>query len=341
MTSMELLKLLGDVSEEYITEAHGSDTRRGKPSQKVILIAAVISLFLLLVGCAAVYVIHTQEYGHWFTDFFSGNEEITADLTDHQQSILDQGLVDIRQSVTDNGYTVTLESGISDGYRALLKLRLDAPEGVILNQGKYSLNVETDIQMPDAEDGDYSASYQGGIRVEDDPNDSTVVFLEEFLFQPPSTVDFSLSDGSIWNIHVREITVYRKTPQESREVVCDGNWDFSLRFSDDAIVTNSAELMEKPVRVSAKRSLGERNFDTKVTVTSFELRTLSASVKVKKPLTGFWEGVMLDPIALVMKDGTRIPAKYRMAVFRNDEMECMYSFDRPVSIDDVAYVDYP
>lgn len=341
MTSMELLELLGEVQDQYVLEAHEGAPAKRVSTRRTLLIAAVITILLLLVGCATVYVISTQEYGHWFTDFFSGNEEITADLTDHQQSILEQGLVEIQQRVTGNGYTLTLESGISDGCRALLKFRLDAPEGVILNQGKYSLNVETDMQMPDAERGDYSASYQGGIKLEDNPNDSTVVFLEEFLFQPPSAADFSLSDGSVWNIHVGQITLYRKTPQESLDVVCDGNWDFSLQFSDDAIVTDTTELLEKPVRVSATRSLGERNFDTKVTVTSFELRTLSASVKVRKPLTGFWEGVMLDPIALVMKDGTRIPAKYRMAVFRDDEMECMYSFDRPVSIQDVAYVDLP
>lgn len=341
MTSMELLELLGEVEDQYVQEAHEGVPAKRISTRRAAMIAAVIAILLLLVGCATVYIIHTQEYGHWFTDFFSGNEEITADLTDNQQSILERGLVDIQQSVTDNGYTVTLESGISDGRRAFLKLRLDAPEGVILNQGDYSLSLETDMQMPDGEDGNYSASYQSETILDDDPNDSAVVFLEEFLFQPPSAVDFSLSDGSVWNIHVGQITVYRETPQESCTVVCDGNWDFSLRFSDDAIVTDTAQLLEKPVRGSATRSLGERKFDTKVTVTSFELRTLSASVTVRKPLTGFWEGVMLEPIALVMRDGTKIPAKYRMAVFRDEEMEFVYLFDRPVSIEDVADVNLP
>lgn len=341
MTSMELLELLGSVPDEYVLEAHDGCSGKRARLRKSVLLAAVIALFLLLVGCTAAYVLRTPEWGHWFSDFFSGKEEVTTALTENQRSILDHGLVDIQQSVTEQGFTITLESGISDGRRAFLKFRMDAPEDTDLTAGDYSLVIDTNFEMPDGEEGDISASYHGGEVLDEDPTDSSIVFLEEFLFQPPSGTDFSLSDGSTWNIEVKEITLYRTEPTESIEVICEGNWDFTLKFSDDALVTESTELLQKPARCNATRWLGKHKLRTKVTLTSIELRTLSATVTVKKPLTGFWDGMRLDPIYLVLNDGTRVLAKFRMAVFRDGSMECMYLFDRPISIYDVAYVDIP
>lgn len=341
MTSLELLELLGSVPDEYVLEAHGHCPGKYARLRKPVLIAAVIVLFLLLVGCTAVYVLRTPEWGHWFSDYFSGKQETTEILTENQQAILDHGLVDIQQSVTEQGFTITLESGISDGRRAFLKFRMDVPEGIDLNIGDYSLVIDTNFEMPDGEEGNISASYHGGEVLDEDPTDSSIVFLEEFLFQPPSGTDFSLSDGSTWKIQVKEITLYRTEPTESIEVICEGNWDFALKFSDDAIVIESTEMLQKPVRCSATRWLGKHKLRTEVTLTSVELRTLSATITVKKPMTGFWDGMMLDPIYLVLNDGTRVLAKFRMAVFRDGSMECMYLFDRPISIYDVAYVDIP
>lgn len=166
--------------------------------------------------------------------------------------------------------------------------------------------------------------------------------LEQYLFLPPSGTDFNLADGSVWNICVEEILAdYGHNENMRREVISGGNWNFSVRFSDDAIVTDTTELLKRPVRCSAKRSLGARSFDIKVKVTSIQLRTLSATVIADKPLTGFWEGVLLDPIYLVLNDGTYVKAEYKMASCRSNHMECMYIFDRPISIDDVAYIDLP
>ena len=82
-------------------------------------------------------------------------------------------------------------------------------------------------------------------------------------------------------------------------------------------------------------------FPLKVKVTSFELRALSAAVRYNKPLTGFWDNVQLNPIYLVMKDGTRIEAHFKTFINRGDHAECLYLFDRPVAAEDVAYVDFP
>ena len=52
MTSMELLEVMGSIRDPYIREAH--EKKKGVSKSRVILIAAIVALMLLLVGCVAV-----------------------------------------------------------------------------------------------------------------------------------------------------------------------------------------------------------------------------------------------------------------------------------------------
>ncbi len=342
MSEMRLLRVIGEVDDVFVAELDEVEItkRRHYRITTLIVIAALISIFGMTV--------YAREYvtplDYWFYKFFSHDASMTNIdmLTENQQSILEHGLVEINQSVTDNGVTVTLESGLSDGYRAYLKFRVDAPEGTILDADGYSLFTKTNFTMPDGEDGNFSVGYRSGKFLDEDPSDSSFVILEEYLFQPPSGTQFSLADGSVWDIRIEHVVAdYDNLDKAHREIFCEGNWNFSVRFSDDAIVTDTTELLERPVRCRAKRSLGDKSFDIKVKVTSIQLRTLSATIIADRPLTGFWEGVLLDPIYLVLNDGTYVKAEYKMTSFRENHMECMYLFDRPISIEDVAYLDLP
>lgn len=66
MTSMELMQCIGQVKGSYILEAQEPNTTNDKSSIRSIkrawLIAAVITLTLLLVGCAVVYVLSLQDF---------------------------------------------------------------------------------------------------------------------------------------------------------------------------------------------------------------------------------------------------------------------------------------
>ena len=342
MSEMRILHAMGDIDEMFIAELNEPETEKHRNYRLTtfIVIAALISI-LAMTAYASEYV---TPLDYWFYKFFSNDDSIASVdmLTENQQSILEHGLVEINQSVTDNGITLTLESGLSDGIRAYLKFRLEDSDGTKLDADDYTLVTKTNIILPDGEDGNFSVSFRSSGMLYKDPNDSSIVMLEQYLFLPPSGTDFNLADGSVWNISVEEILAdYGHNENMRREVISGGNWNFSVRFSDDAIVTDTTELLKRPVRCSAKRSLGARSFDIKVKVTSIQLRTLSATVIADKPLTGFWEGVLLDPIYLVLNDGTYVKAEYKMASCRSNHMECMYIFDRPISIDDVAYIDLP
>lgn len=56
MKSMDLLEVIGSIRDKYILEAHSHNAVQKKriPSKRLFLIAAIIALMLLLVGCVAV-----------------------------------------------------------------------------------------------------------------------------------------------------------------------------------------------------------------------------------------------------------------------------------------------
>ena len=65
MNAMDLLTGLNGVRDSFVAEA--GEFRQGKrrprrlPSKKLWLIAAIIALTLLLVGCAVAYMLHLQD----------------------------------------------------------------------------------------------------------------------------------------------------------------------------------------------------------------------------------------------------------------------------------------
>lgn len=60
MTSLELAIYLGEIREEFITEARNPEQRQHQSLRRIWLIAAVIALAALLVGCAVVYALQLE-----------------------------------------------------------------------------------------------------------------------------------------------------------------------------------------------------------------------------------------------------------------------------------------
>lgn len=337
MNAKQLIYAISEGNDEYIEKMEQPITSKKSYHLTILLVATILISLLGLRVYAAENILPTD---YWLYYFFSGQtaSNSTEALTENQQDVSDHAFVRIDQSVEYSGYTVTLESGISDGKRLLLKYVITAPEGVILDGDSYSLEGRSSIASQN-----YSAYCQSGKFLDDGtPSDNSVSFLWEEIIMVPTEADFSISDDTKWQFHLDSIVEHRSSNGELTEnILAEGSWDFSVTFSEDFLAIRSVELLEHPIRCSAKRSWRDKRFAIKVKVTSVELRPLSATICHRKPLTGDWEGVMLDPIYLVLKDGSRIEARFKMSVNRGSYTEDTCLFDRPISIDDIAYVDYP
>ena len=127
MTSMELFELLGSIGDKYVTEARESAApARRLPRRRLVLIAAMIALSLLLVGCTVAYV------NGWFTDFFAGRSE--TPLSSEQIEFIQENEQIIQESQTKNGWTIELKSAITDGETAYVIFGITAPEDVDLEE---------------------------------------------------------------------------------------------------------------------------------------------------------------------------------------------------------------
>ena len=61
MTAMDLLETIGSIKDQYVLEADSSaHSQKHISIRRTLLIAAVIALMLLLVGCAVVYILRMQ-----------------------------------------------------------------------------------------------------------------------------------------------------------------------------------------------------------------------------------------------------------------------------------------
>ena len=303
-----------------------------------LLLAAVLTVMLTLSVFAAEDI---MTYDNWFRDYFSG-KEVVADISENQLALLESSITPINQSITSNGYTVTLETAITDGYVAYFTFRVDAPEGVVLDKRRYSFaEFPLDIFGKDIEDGKITARSAGWRTLEDEnPTDRTVHLLLEIEINNPEGASAPLTDKAEKTIMLKEFKVLVE-PEGIFETQAEGEWCFHFTLPDTDIVTQEVEMLTSPVRCTAKRWLGQQKFDIAVQITSFRLRALTATLVVEEPLTGFWEGIDLDSIYVVLKDGSRVLARFSNSTYQNGVDIWNAQFDVPISFADVDYIEFP
>ena len=69
---------------------------------------------------------------------------------------------------------------------------------------------------------------------------------------------------------------------------------------------------------------------------------MTATIRYKRPIIAIFQGVHLNkPIYLVLHDGTKVPVRVKMTTYREDYDEALCLFDRPVSAEDVAFIEFP
>ena len=346
MNEMELLRAIGDVEDTYITEMYRYVTSRTKRRiPKTFLLAAIIAVLMFAVTVGASGILRWEDE-EWFDGFFSSTSPDTHTdmITRHQQDLLDAGLVKFGQAVEQNGYTVTLDSALCDGHRLLAKLILDAPEGVVLEEGRYDVILEYRPLYTDGTRMPLGAMTGSCGQLDDpDPTDGRLQFLLDVRLQPSPDADAAMLMGASWKICISEILyVYSREEEYWDDPLATGDWSFLIPFDEYSLLTREVEVLEEPVRMNAKRCLNERTFPVNIRITSLRIRALSAILTYDKPFTGFWHGIEIEgDIYIVMKDGTKIMADWDMGHNKGKYWQESFSFPIPIAWEDVAYVLLP
>lgn len=156
MKAIDLLVGFGSVKDSYVSSAE--EFRQGKHKaqikrlsmRKAWLIAAVIALMLLLVGCAVAYT------NGWFQQIFSSRSE--TPLSSEQIQYIQNNEQIVGQSQTINDWTIDLKSTICDGRTGYLVFQITAPDDVDLEQ---YLNPPT-LDDKRLSMGNYSANGKAG-----------------------------------------------------------------------------------------------------------------------------------------------------------------------------------
>ena len=132
MTSFQLFKELTGVDPELLESIEGRDVRNrtGLPVKRIFLIAAVVALTLLLVGCAVAYA------NGWLQMVFTARSE--QPLSDEQIEYIQNNEQPMEQAQTMDDWTIDLKSTISDGQTSYLVFRITAPESMDLEQYLHS-----------------------------------------------------------------------------------------------------------------------------------------------------------------------------------------------------------
>ena len=312
--------------------------RPGRRWGSRLLLAAAITALLTFSVFAAENI---MTYDNWFRDYFSG-KEVVAKISENQLALLESSITPINQSVTSNGYTVTLETAITDGYVAYFTFRVDAPEGVVLDQYRYMFEeIPLEIFGEQMDDGIRHAR-SGGWRTleDDDPTDNSVGVMLNVSINGTEGLKSPLTDEGEKTIELKTFLFYagNDSPFETQ---AEGDWTFRFVLPDTDPLTQEIEMLPEPVYCTAQRQMGHNNFPLTVQISSFRLRPLTATLVVEEPLTGFWNGVNLDPVYVVLKDGTRILARFTHGIAQDTRWVQTMEFGAPISFADVDYIQFP
>ena len=126
MKEKRVFYALGYVKDQYIEEMYADQKIivSKRPAKRIWLMAAIVAIIALLVGCTIAYT------NGWFADFFSSRSE--EPLSDNQLEYIKNNEQIIQETKADAGWTVELKSTITDGNTGFILFSVTAPEDIDL-----------------------------------------------------------------------------------------------------------------------------------------------------------------------------------------------------------------
>ncbi|MBQ7801671.1 MAG: DUF4179 domain-containing protein [Oscillospiraceae bacterium] len=318
------------IEELTMSKITKKETKHRRIGFRVLAAAAVIAA-LALTSVAA------YNYGGWFQNYFAAQNN--DHLSEDQLAVLEESILEIGQSVTDCGYTVTLESVVSDGMDTYLKLTATALDGRVLD-GKYYYfrGIDVDIPQKPVEDHLVGVTSAGWDYADDeDTTDNVAPMLLEISGNNVANCE----PGAVWTLTLGKLMESNGTDRESDKILAEGEWVFAFTLPEENAGLQELTLLTEPVTIQAQTYLENSSVPDKtveVSMTSLVLRTLSATCTYV-----YGEGLKVDPVTVVLKDGTAMAARFSTASMDLDTLTVRhtFSFDTPVPLDQVDYVEFP
>lgn len=311
MTSFQLFKGMTNIDSELLESVTQQNFKKGTRLRKIWLIAAIITLTVLLVGCAA--------YAwHWYQTYFTIMRE--TPISDSQIDYIQENAQDIHESQTYDGYTVELLSTLSEKERAYLTFRITAPEDVDLSFAFGDENLMFDYAFAGPADAKIPAGGSHKFVEDGDGKKNTIHYVVEIdlavsLFKEDG-IDASFGPGHPWRIVLKNLTRIgydREYEQEllrtkyagqeaymmesdevermhPRTLLAEGRWEFVVEL--DAADLETLELLQSPIVTKAIITRKEHSdtifYDTadaieEITITSVQLHSLGATVTFIPP----------------------------------------------------------
>ena len=346
MKPEKILCAMNDIDDRFLKEAREEAAPRRRPRRFPALVAAVLALTAVTVTAFA-----AEEIAGWFAGYFSARTDTS--LSPEQVRYIAENEQVIGETQEENGWTVRLKSVLADSGTVYATLSISAPTDLPFNETTMLSSEGIDfydqnskpcraMSMRILEDGDGLAT--------------TADLLMEFT---PS----DRNSGKVWTLRIQKLTAWVHdteyeqqlldtkyagqtdimfTDEEAAQIykdvtLAEGPWEFTVDLSESA--AEELEMITEPV--TAQSCYGFKSDGTnvyeEVSITSFLLRPLSATVTAES--TGALD---LTPTAdhklfAVMKDGTQVELRPDWGMTGQQQ----FTAESPIVLDRVDHILLP
>ena len=315
MKPEKILCAMNDIDDRFLEEAREEAAPRRKARRFPALIAAVLALTAVTVTAFA-----AEEIAGWFAGYFSARTD-TA-LSSQQVRYLEENEQVIGETQEENGWTVSLKSVLADSSTIYATLSISAPTDLPFNETTMLSSDGIDFY-----DQNNKPCWAMELQVLDD-GDGLATTADLLMAFTPS----DWNSGKVWTLRIQRLTAWVHdteyeqqlldtkyagqtdimfTDEESAQLyrdvtLAEGPWEFTLDLN--ASTAEELEMITEPV--TAQSCYGFKadgtNVYEEVTVTSFLLRPLSATVTAESTGALDLTSTADRRIFVVMKDGTRV-----------------------------------
>lgn len=323
--------------------------KENKPSRIAfrLLVAAAVIAALAFSAVAAEQIFGA---GDFFKGFFEQQKLDESSWETHsieEQTVpptISQGQVEVmnemgktyEESITSNGTTITPIACFGDENYFYLRIRVEAPENVILPDGIlyqfFNAYGDEEFRLEYPEGSYKSAGYLPSFEVleDSDPNDN----VKEFIIAMAAAGDLKFNDGVEKKLAFEGLWEQMDN-HEYRQIL---SGDFEI----DITIINEMKMVELDVAGltytgSFDQATTGRHVEWETTVARLSISPLSAEWAINYTISDDSFSVSLY-MQIVMKDGSSPVLNYGTGHQYQGYRDGKYIFDVPIDLDEIDYV---